>query len=157
MKYLLVTGPDGLAIAHGRRHVYCCLVCYCYSAHFRLPTSLLKGDWINLRINMNGAWLAICNRIWKEAEMIRCLTWSHLYLAVDRFNISPGTVGAPHNSSSWNISFLSYPAVPERLAVGGWRHRRLPQGETGGERTAVGTLRDWEQWPGLQFRKCFCS
>lgn len=62
------------------------------------PHPFLIGHWFSPRINMQGAWLSSCNLIWNGAEMIRCLTWSHLYLAGGRgWNISPGTAGTPRS------------------------------------------------------------
>lgn len=53
------------------------------------PHPFLIGHWFSPRINMQGAWLSSCNLIWNGAEMIRCLTWSHLYLAGGRDWIFP--------------------------------------------------------------------
>lgn len=126
-------GPDSDAITRGRWHVYCCLVCYCYSVHFRLPTSLLIRHWLNPRITMKAAWLVSCNLIWKGAEMIRCLTWSHLYLAVDRdwiFPLAPwGLPEVPFPQIYIHFLIVAntvyvYPAVSGRLGVGGLGCRR---------------------------------
>lgn len=87
VEYLPPIGRDSDAITHRRWHVYWCLVCYCYSPNFQLPTSLLTGYWLNRTLNMHGARWWSCNLIWKGDELIRSWAWSHLYLAVDRDGI----------------------------------------------------------------------
>ncbi len=133
VKYLFPIGPDSDAITRGRWHVYCCLVCYCYSTQSRLSTSLLIRYWLNPRITMNAAWLASCNLIWKGAEMIWCLTWSHLYLAVDRdwiFPLAPrGLPEVPFPQTYMHFFIVTNTvyvcaAVSERLGVGGLGYRR---------------------------------
>lgn len=96
VKHLLQIGPDSDAAPRERWHVYCGLVCYRSSAHFRLPTSLLIGYWLDPRINTKAAWLASCNLIWKRTRDV----WQISFLFGCRGQIFPL---APQGGYCWSL------------------------------------------------------